>query len=132
MAEVTNSFSPDDVAWPFCGNETVELVYIECRAAVIDKSPDTIFFYFTTFGVMMVMMMVLVLVLFLFMFVFIFMMVVLMSFGFIFFLFGSLTLYFSNPSCLSCYAFKIEHFRMYNFIEVNIGIIAFDNFGSGL
>ena len=61
-----------------------------------------------------------------------FMMVVLVGFSFFFFLFGSLTLYFSNPSCRGCYAFKIEHFRMYNFIEVYVSIIAFDNFGSGL
>ena len=84
MTEVTNTFGSDNVMGPFCGDETVEFMYLESRTTVIYEGFDAIFFYFAAFRVVM--------------FVFV-LMVVFVSFSFFFFLFGSLTLYFSNPSC---------------------------------
>ena len=83
----------------------VELVNVESRAAVIDKSADTIFFCFALFMMMMVMMamsFMLMLMFFMLMFMFfvlmlIFLMVV-MPMSFFLLLFGNLAFYSADPA----------------------------------
>ena len=90
---------------PFGSDKMVELVNVESRAAVIDKSADTIFFCFALFMMMMVMMamsFMLMLMFFMLMFMFfvlmlIFLMVV-MPMSFFLLLFGNLAFYSADPA----------------------------------
>ena len=75
---------------PFGSDKMVELVNVESRAAVIDKSADTIFFCFALFMMMMVMMAMF------FMLMLIFLMVV-MPMSFFLLLFGKIAL--TSCSC---------------------------------
>ena len=90
---------------PFGSDKMVELVNVESRAAVIDKSADTIFFCFALFMMMMVMMAMSFMLMFMFfmlMFMFfvlilIFLMVV-MPMSFFLLLFGNLAFYSADPA----------------------------------
>ena len=90
---------------PFGSDKMVELVNVESRAAVIDKSADTIFFCFALFMMMMVMMamsFMLMLMSFMPMFMFfmlmlIFLMVV-VPMSFFLLLFGNLAFYSADPA----------------------------------
>mgnify|MGYP007021768337 FL=1 len=90
---------------PFGSDKMVELVNVESRAAVIDKSADTRFFCFALFMMMMVMMAMSFMLMFMFfmlMFMFfvlmlIFLMVV-MPMSFFLLLFGNLAFYSADPA----------------------------------
>ena len=126
MAEVTDTFGTDNAARPFGGDEMVELVDVECRTAVIDKSADAIFFHFTAFG--MVVMMV-GMALFVLMFLFI---MVMMVVCFPLFFLGDLPLYSPNPSGGGGSTFKVEKAGADNLVQIHVGVIAFYDFGTGL
>ena len=98
---------------------------VECRTAVVDKCANTVFFYFTSF--VMVVMTFLVMM-FAFMMMFIFVMVMRLFF----LLFAYLLLYATNPSGGSCGTFKVKEVGMDNLIQVYICIVALYNLGTGL
>ena len=54
VAEVADTLGADNAAGPFGSDIVVELMNVECRTAVVDKCANTVFFYFTSF-VMVVM-----------------------------------------------------------------------------
>ena len=105
MAEITYAFGANNMTAPFGSDKMVELVNVESRAAVIDKSADTIFFCFALFMMMMVMMamsFMLMLMFFMLMFMFfvlmlIFLMVV-MPMSFFLLLFANLAFYSAAPA----------------------------------
>ena len=112
MAEITYAFGANNMTAPFGSDKMVELVNVESRAAVIDKSADTIFFCFALFMMMMVMMamsfmlmlmfFMLMLMSFMPMFMFfmlmlIFLMVV-VPMSFFLLLFGNLAFYSADPA----------------------------------
>ena len=105
MAEITYAFGANNMTAPFGSDKMVELVNVESRAAVLDKSADTIFFCFALFMMMMVMMAMSFMLMFMFfmlMFMFfvlmlIFLMVV-MPMSFFLLLFGNLAFYSADPA----------------------------------
>lgn len=105
MAEITYAFGANNMTAPFGSDKMVELVNVESRAAVIDKSADTIFFSFALFMMMMVMMAMSFMLMFMFfmlMFMFfvlmlIFLMVV-MPMSLFLLLFGNLAFYSADPA----------------------------------
>ena len=94
MAEVADTLGADNAAGPFGSDIVVELMNVECRTAVVDKCANTVFFYFTSF-VMVVMMTLFMMVMRLF-----------------FLLFAYLLLYATNPSGGSCGTFKVKEVGM--------------------
>ena len=96
MAEITYAFGTNNMTAPFGSDKMVELVNVESRAAVIDKSADTIFFCFALF-MMMMMAMSFMLMLMSFMLMLIFLMVV-MPMSFFLLLFGNLAFYSADPA----------------------------------
>ena len=102
MAEITYAFGANNMTAPFGSDKMVELVNVESRAAVIDKSADTIFFCFALFMMMMAMSFMLMLMSFMLMFMFfmlmlIFLMVV-VPMSFFLLLLGNLAFYSADPA----------------------------------
>ena len=125
VAEVADTLGADNAAGPFGSDIVVELMNVECRTAVVDKCANTVFFYLTSF--VMVVMTFLVMM-FAFMMMFIFVMVMRLFF----LLFAYLLLYATNPSGGSCGTFKVKEVGMDNLIQVYICIVTLYNLGTGL
>ena len=133
MAEVADTLGADNAAGPFGSDIVVELMNVECRTAVVDKCANTVFFYFTSF-VMVVMTFLVMMFAFMMMFIFVMVMMTLfmMVMRLFFLLFAYLLLYATNPSGRSCGTLKVKEVGMDNLIQVYICIVALYNFGTGL
>ena len=59
IAKVTYPLSTDNITAPFGSNKMVELMNIERRTTIVNKSTDAIFLHFTTFMMMVTMLIVL-------------------------------------------------------------------------
>ena len=142
VGEVADALGTDDVLGPLCGDEVVELVNVERFTAVVDVGADAIFFHLAAFMVVMVVvMMVVVFLVFVIVVVVIVVIIVVMVFVFVVmmvFIFIFIVVLFDvflelfYPCCRGDNVFKVEHSGAYNLVEVDVGIVAVDDFGLGL
>ena len=144
VGEIANAFCTNDVFRPFACHKLIEFAQIESRSAIVNEGADTVFFSFALIMGMMVMMMV-VAMMFVFFIIVVIVMVVMVMLMFViiiivvmivmvvmfFFVVVIIVAFLNllNPSGRSSHFFKVEKASVQNFVEINVAIVASDDFG---